>query len=185
MLGQRRRSPRTILLAAGTAILMITGFTGCARAGGDQEVVSAGGEATPERVADRAQKITQYRDCLVQQGIPLLEQPTEEGLPQIDKNRAPAEKVSAGLQECRKQLPDGGELVKVSQEDIQARQRYAACIRDHGVLSYPDPDPRTGEQIPNEELARQLKNDPELPAAEQACQSVRPSTSNEKGTVGG
>ncbi|HEV2779613.1 MAG TPA: hypothetical protein VGX25_09450 [Actinophytocola sp.] len=182
MIKSYRRSPRASLLLAGIAVLATAGLAGCSTGNGDEGVVSAGGTTTSTQAADREMRIKQYRDCLTQHGIPLLDQPTEEGLPQIDKNRVPADRVSVALQECRESLPTGGDVDKPAQEDIEARQRYAACIREHGVPAYPDPDPQSGEQRMSDELSRQLKNDPKLPAAEQACQSVLPSG---KGTVGG
>lgn len=170
-------------LAAGIAVLTATVLAACADAGGDDGVISAGGTATSGQAVDREQMIKQYRDCLSQQDIPLLDQPTEEGLPQIDKGRVSPDKVSAAMEVCRRYLPTGGDAERPAQEDIEARQRYAECIREHGVPSYPDPDPRTGEERMSEEQSRELKDDPKLPAAQQECQSVLPSGG--KGTVGG
>ena len=185
MIKQRLRLPRAPCLAAGIVILTAAMLAGCASDNGDEGVVSAGGTATSGPAADREQKLEQYRDCLERHGIPLLDYPTGEGLPQIDKGRTSTEKLSAAFEECRAYLPTGGDIVRLPQTDIEAWRRYAACIRENGVADYPDPDPRGGEQRVGEELGRRLKDDPKLPAALEACRSALPSGPDGKGTVGG
>jgi hypothetical protein len=170
-------------IATGIAVLAATGLAACTSAGGNQGVVSVGGTRTSERAADREQMIQKYRDCLTEQGIPLLDQPTDEGIPQVDKEHVTPEKVSAAMAKCQAYVPTGGDAERPAQSDIEARQHYAECIREHGVPSYPDPDPQTGAERMTDEQARELKNDPKLPAAQEACQSVLPSGG--KGTVGG
>jgi len=54
---------------------------------------------------------------------------------------------------------------------------YAACIRSHGVPNFPDPKPGGGFNISSN------PNDPQLQAAQQACQSLLPGSGNE--TSGG
>lgn len=171
-------------IATGIIVLAAAaGLAACTAAGSDEGVVSAGGTQSAGKTADREEMIEKYRDCLTRLGIPLLDQPTGEGIPQVDKERATPEKISAAMAECREYVPTGGDAERPAQSDIEARQRYAECVREHGVPSYPDPDPRTGAERMTDEQAAELKNDPRFPAAQQACQSVLPSGG--KGTVGG
>lgn len=55
---------------------------------------------------------------------------------------------------------------------------YAACIRSHGVPNFPDPTPGGGFNITNN------PNDPQLQAAQQACQSLLPGGSQQETTGG-
>jgi hypothetical protein len=170
-------------IAIGIAVLAAVWLSACTPAGGDEDVVSAGGTRSSTQTTDREETIKKYRDCLTEQGIPLLDQPTDEGLPQIDKEHVTPEKVSAATEKCQAFVPTGGDTERPAQSDIEARQRYAECVREHGVPSYPDPDPQTGAEQMTDEQAAELKNDPKLPAAQEACQSALPSGG--KGTVGG
>lgn len=178
-------SRRGRLFTVGAVLMAVVGLAGCSGEKGDEGVVSVGGTTASSRAADRAQQVEEYRTCLEQHDVPLLDYPTEEGLPQVDKNRVSAEKVSAALEECRGHLPAGGDAVRPAPEDVTGWQRYAACLREHGVSDYPDPDPQSGEPRMNDQQAQQIKEDPDLPAAQQACQSELPSSAGGKGTVGG
>jgi hypothetical protein len=43
-------------------------------------------------------------------------------------------------------------------------REYSACMREHGLPTFPDPDPQHGLQLP-----KSLLNDPSYAAADQAC----------------
>ncbi|HET8658082.1 MAG TPA: hypothetical protein VFM55_03690 [Micromonosporaceae bacterium] len=118
---------------------------------------------------DREYQVERYRDCLLQHGVTLLDHPTAEGMPQVDKQRTPVEVVSVAYERCRLLLPTAGEVVKVAPEEIEARRRLAVCVREQGVPEYPDPDPVTGDPRVSDELAIRLKGDPRLAAAVQEC----------------
>jgi hypothetical protein len=181
----RISSWRGHLLAVGAVLVAVMGLAGCSGGRGEEGVVSVGGPTSASRSVDREQQVDEYRACLEQHDVPLLDYPTEEGLPQVDKTRVSAEKVSSALEACRAHLPDGGDAVRPMTEDVEAWRQYAACLREHGVPDYPDPDPRSGEPRMNDQQARQIKEDPDLSAAQQACQSELPSSAGGKGTVGG
>jgi hypothetical protein len=55
---------------------------------------------------------------------------------------------------------------------------YATCIRSHGVPNFPDPKPGGGFNITNN------PNDPQLQAAQQACQNLLPGGSQQQTTGG-
>ncbi|MDP9793532.1 hypothetical protein J2S43_002044 [Catenuloplanes nepalensis] len=48
--------------------------------------------------------------------------------------------VRAAAEKCRPLLPNGGEVEPLSEEERQAALTFAACMREHGVEDYPDPD---------------------------------------------
>jgi hypothetical protein len=55
---------------------------------------------------------------------------------------------------------------------------YAACIRNHGVPNFPDPEPNGGFKM------KANPNDPTLQAAEQACASLLPGGGQNQTTGG-
>jgi len=59
----------------------------------------------------------------------------------------------------------------------QSALAYTTCIRSHGVPNFPDPTPSGGFNISSN------PNDPQLQAAQQACQSLLPNGGNQ--TSGG
>jgi hypothetical protein len=158
------RGISTIAVAVGISVL-----AACSGENDSPDVASVDGSSSTGM--DREQQIAAYRDCLTENGVLLLEEPTAEGLPQVDKERTPAEAMSKATEACRAQLPSGGDVVQPDADEIAARQRYAECIRENGIPAYPDPDPRTGDPGIDEELDRRLKDSPNLAAAEQACRS--------------
>ncbi|MET0132892.1 MAG: hypothetical protein ABW215_04785 [Kibdelosporangium sp.] len=180
-----RQSARFTSALALTA-LTLTGVVigGCSSPEQQPEVVSVGGassQAATTAAPDNQQRIKQYRECLQAQGVVLLDYPTAEGLPQIDKNRTVADKLPAAMAACREFVPSGGDAQRPAQSDIEARQRYAACVREHGIAEYPDPDPQTGDPRISDELGARLKNDPRTRAAMDACDGILVGA----GTVGG
>jgi len=172
----------------GLAVLALA-CAGCGAGAGDPGTpgssVVAVGTAPPPSAADRQTRIGQYRDCLQHNGVVLLDEATSEGMPQIDKGRTPQDKVAAAMDQCRQLLPAGDDAPKPAPGDIEVRQRYAQCIRDHGIPAYPDPDPVTGTEQLSDELSARLKTDPKMADALQACQSILAAGSNGKGQVGG
>jgi hypothetical protein len=48
--------------------------------------------------------------------------------------------IDAAEKECRKLLPNGGQLGKPDAKQMEEMRKMAKCLRDHGVDA-PDPDP--------------------------------------------
>jgi hypothetical protein len=162
-------------------------LAGCGAADDAPPVASVGGPAgtgTASPAADRDRLVQQYGDCMRRNGVILLEVRTEEGLPQIDKRRTPAERVGIALERCRAYLPTADAPPALSPADLEARRRHSECVRAKGVPDYPDPDPRTGEPAMSDELSRRVKDDPELQPALEACRANLPSPTS-TGKVGG
>jgi hypothetical protein len=65
-----------------------------------------------------------------------------------------------------------------TQNPVQAAFRFSACMRDHGVTNFPDPQAITqnGEQgVRIQDVGR--KGSPQLAAAQKACQGILPAPS--------
>ncbi|WP_322767228.1 hypothetical protein [Frankia sp. Cr1] len=169
--------------AAGLTVALLSG---CAGGGGTSHVVSvsAGSPSAVQSSADRGSQATRYRDCLLSNGVTLLDQSTAEGMPQIDKERTNIGVVNAASQRCRPYLPAAVDAERPDQQAVEAQRRLAVCLRGHGVPEYPDPDPVTGDPRVSDQLAARLKDDPSLASGLQTCQQqVWPATGG--GTIGG
>lgn len=170
------RSARLAIVAATCAAL-----TGCGAANPTTTVASAGPQGTSPTKAPRS--AAAYVACMREHDIAMLDELTAEGRPQVDKNAVSESALTGALEACEHLLPEATTDEQLSGEDLAARQRYAACLRNHGVPEYPDPDPARPDAEISEDLASRLKANPQLPAAEEACRSELPNDG--KGTVGG
>ena len=180
-----RGRARRALPLLGLALLL----AGCGAAKEDPPVASVAGAGTSEGdsaspAADRTQALQQYGECLRRNGVVLLDVQTEEGIPQVDKRRTPADRVGTALERCRTYVPNADAPVALSPADLEARRQHAGCVRSKGVPDYPDPDPHTGEPAMTDEVARRIKDDPNLQSALEACRVLLPSPTA-TGKVGG
>ena len=164
---RRAATAATILLAA--AALSGCGGSGDTPGVASAQNVSTGGGASPSG----GQSANAFADCMVAAGVVMYK--TDEGVWAVDKDRTSAAKSLAGYKKCaRYQVVSTGSPTHVSQQDLEARRRYAACIRQHGVPAFPDPDPQTGETN-LESLGGTLKADPKFQGALEACRNTLPS----------
>ncbi|WP_322759051.1 hypothetical protein [Frankia sp. Cr2] len=171
---------------AAVVLAAVALLSGCAGGGEPPHVASVSAvspSATPGS-ADRGSEIKRYRDCLLSNGVTLLDQPTAEDMPQIDKQRTNLNVLATAGERCRPYLPAAVDATRPDQQAVEAQRRLAECLRGHGVPEYPDPDPVTGDPRVSDQLAVRLKDDPSLASALRTCQQqVGPAASG--GTVGG
>ncbi|MFJ8080759.1 hypothetical protein ACIQ6Y_08985 [Streptomyces sp. NPDC096205] len=168
-----RRTRRTGLLAAVPLLVLALGLTGCG--GSDDTPSVATAQTSPGAGGSRAddeEQAQKYARCLRDQGVVMKE--TAEGAPEIDKEKTSVEKIMSATEKCRALQPAASAPPRLPAEDIEKRGRYAACLREHGLPDYPDPDPRTGETELDEDLARRIKTDPEARKALEACRNLLP-----------
>jgi hypothetical protein len=87
----------------------------------------------------------------------------------IGKQGQDGAKTKAAMEACREFMPGGGEPPTVSPEIIEQGRKFAQCMRDHGLTTFPDPDPDAeGGQAVNVD-----PNDPTFKAANEACKDLR------------
>jgi len=77
-------------------------------------------------------------------------------------------RYQAANKACQQLLPDGGQVPAPSGQLLAEEVRLAACMRDHGVLSFPDPDNVNGAF----DLGGIDRSTPKYQAAFASCQSV-------------
>jgi len=168
------------------AVLAAVSVAGCRGSSEEPQVASAGGAAAapvaspgPARSADREEQLRQFTACMREQGIDMPDPEPGAGGGRIriggpDGGDDPqqAAKTEQAMQVCRSLLPNGGEPPKLDAEQQEQFQRFAQCMREHGV-DMPDPEPGTGRIIIRRSGGPD-PNDPDFEAAQQACQDLRP-----------
>src|SRR5262249_40047772 len=125
-----------------------------------------------------------YAECLRSHGLVMEEYTAEDGSTRSrpDKTRNDIQAINDAVTACVDLLPtdDPSSTAAPSAEALATRLRSAACIREHGVTEFPDPDPATGD-FPIDEA---VKYHPSMRTAMEACRSMLPG-SDGPGTVGG
>lgn len=145
---------------------------GVATAGGNGDS-GAGSSQTPADDEEARQKFAQ---CMRDNGVDMPDpEPGERPRMELNGDRA---KVEKAMDECRDLLPNGGNF-NPSQEDIEAMQKMADCMRDNGVPEFPDPDPEGGIRIQRDSGID--PQDPTFQAAQEKCREFMP----ERGPQGG
>jgi hypothetical protein len=113
--------------------------------------------------ANNQERLRQYVTCLREHGVEVAD--PEAGKQVQLNNDRPQDKEAA--QACRQYLPTAA---KGGSTDSNSMREYAACMRQHGLPGFPDPDPDHGLQIP-----KSLMSDPAYEAADRECgEGVKP-----------
>ncbi len=141
---------------------------------------AAGGSGAGHEASPAAQAIA-YTACMHAHGMPNFPEPTvsEHGGETSIKMAVPASvgenpRFKPAQEACRKLLPGGGPGNQAPLTPAQQEQylRAAACIRSHGVPSFPDPTfSGGGVHIEHEKLN---ESSPAFKAAVHDCESLIP-----------
>lgn len=163
---------RRALIVAVIAVFV----TGCSTSPEPGPRPTAGGHSAAE-----------YAACLRSHGLTMEQYTADDGSTQSrpDKNRNDITTITQATEACKALLPvatDAGTTAP-SAADIEARRRYAACIRGKGVPDFPDPDPRTGDFVMDGDLGQRIKENPAIAQAMEACQNQLPTSTG--GVIGG
>lgn len=133
---------------------------------------SHGSGASPTPSANPEQVYTQLARCLRAHGGTEPD-PTfdDQGMPHWAQ--PPKQQPAAAQQACQSILQQVTQnQPHLSASQIQQMQTFSRCMRDHGVPSFPDPDPQTG--VPNYQQAGISQTDPSVQQAYQQCRSQLP-----------
>ncbi|NUR74043.1 MAG: hypothetical protein HOU81_24790 [Hamadaea sp.] len=173
-----RKYAFTAVLVAG---LVLTGCKssgpGVASAGSGAPVVSSSTSAGPSPAADEGERAIQFQQCMRDHGVEVQTEEDKGGVA-IQASPGQKQKALAATEACRMYLPGGADKPRMAPEDIERLRQFAQCMRDHGILDWPDPDPETGAVQFTDAAA--IKRDPKLPEAMRACDNLQP-----HGTSGG
>jgi hypothetical protein len=87
----------------------------------------------------------------------------------VNRSEAASSTFQAARRASAKYYPPTAPIQHVSTQEMQRLLAVSRCMRAHGVSSFPDPDPTTGELTTPAGIDR---NSPVVVAALQACQSL-------------
>ncbi|WP_131738818.1 hypothetical protein [Actinomadura roseirufa] len=154
---------------------------------GDDGKAAASGTA---KAAGDQDKMRKFAQCMRENGVdmkdPSGDGPIEfrAGGPGKGKGDGPGtgelKGVEAAQKKCAYLMPNGGKPHKAKPEDVAKQRVYSRCMREHGIASFPDPDPEGGLKI---KVEKGGSIDPESQAfkdADGACRKFGP-----KGGPGG
>ncbi|NUT37241.1 MAG: hypothetical protein HOV79_29670 [Hamadaea sp.] len=175
-----RRGLAVAVFAAGLLL------AGCASKGGP-EVASAGGQrpapsgsAMPSPAADEQERALQFQRCMADHGVE-VQTSTEKGAVEIAASPGQKDKLMAATDACQMYLPAGVKTGPRSAEDIEKLRQHSACMREHGVPEWPDPDAEGNIRFADDQQALAMKKNPKVAAAFEACRSFSPDAG--KGTA--
>jgi hypothetical protein len=148
--------------------LAVTVVTGCGgNTGSGVATAGSGGPTTtqagPPPSSNTQDRLLQYAQCLRQHGVQVPD-PGQGKNVQVTVTNQPQAKAAA---EACQQYAVGADNGAKSSADIAQERAYASCMRQHGVASFPDPDPNNGLVVPKTVL-----NSPNYPAADRQCASA-------------
>jgi hypothetical protein len=130
--------------------------------------------------ASKAEDVRRFSVCMRSNGVPRFPDPKPSGNGMsltigpgsgIDPS---SPQFKAAQKSCEKLLPSGGKADPAMQAKARAQAlRFSACMRSHGLPSFPDPTfSGGGIQL---SVGRALNpNSPVFKAAQKACESITP-----------
>jgi hypothetical protein len=152
--------------------MLVLAVAACAGADDGGAVASAGTpSAAPPASGSAASGLSQqekalkFAQCMREHGVPMDDPDPGGGMgmkvggPGIDQA-----KVQAAQQACRQYSPFGEGGPQQDAARAERLRKFAQCMRDNGVPSFPDPD---GGMM---RIEQSVATDPDFPAAQQKCE---------------
>ena len=175
-----RRGAAVLALLGGVAVC-VAACGGSASPGvasvGQATSATTGAEAAPggSSATDYADAVA-YAKCMRAHGVGNFPDPTSnggfiiKGSGSANPSHSPA--YSSANKACQHLLPNDGQPTKAQQQQVEATAlKYSQCMRAHGVLNFPDPNPNDpGINLGGNESID--GNTPQFQAAMKTCRSV-------------
>lgn len=171
-----RRTRWGLLVTLAVAIAVAAG---CSSGSGSPGVASLGGSSSPNDSpsgSSSADPIA-YSQCMRAHGVPDFPDPDAQG--RLDIHVGPGSDLNpnsptfkAAQQACQSLQPTVS--AQQQQQNYQALLKFSACMREHGIKDFPDPQPDGKMRIsagPGSDLS---PNSPAFQAAQRACQKYMP-----------
>jgi hypothetical protein len=161
-------------LAALALIAMATLISACGSSAPTQTVSSSGGNNT----ATTHEKAVKFAECMRNNGVSAFPDPPASGGLTIDgiangsslDTNSPA--FTQAIRACRGLEPPGFTGRKATPQQMDARLKFAQCMRDNGINDFPDPTPN-GPLIDTNRIpslaGKDPRSDPELNGAMHKC----------------
>lgn len=108
-----------------------------------------------------------FAQCLRDLGVDAKD-PDAAGTPVIDPAQSDDPNVQKAVDACQSMLPGGSVRPSATASDQKQLATFAACVREHGLPDFPDPEPGgTGGAFAGSGVDR---NNPAFQTATKACQ---------------
>jgi hypothetical protein len=159
---------RGILAAIPLALTLALAGCGANDAGGsDVASVSTGKPAAAPSASasvDRAGMGLKFAQCMRENGVPMDDpEPGKGVMLKMDKSISP-ETAQKAQEACKEYAPTGGGPDgKADPKRAESMRKFAQCMRDNGVESFPDPE-GAGLRVTGE-----TGDDPDFKAAQEKC----------------
>ncbi|MEV4510732.1 hypothetical protein AB0K00_17390 [Dactylosporangium sp. NPDC049525] len=150
---------RRHLYGATAVFALALALTGC---GGDDTAGTPKAGPTATASLDRQAKGVKFAQCMRENGIDVPDpEPGKPALMQF-KNVDQA-KVEKAMEACREWAPEGMTGGKQDPQQAEQMRKFAQCMRDNGVESFPDQE---GNGI---RIDAKVAEDPDFKAANEKC----------------
>jgi hypothetical protein len=163
-------------------LLLALGMAGCDGGDGGDGVATAdgsGGRATssgqPGGLSEQENAL-KFGRCMRDNGVPNFPDPkfNDGGGMSIDAPEgSDPQKIDAAMKPCKQYLPNGGEPAKLDPQRVEQLRRFARCMRENGLPSFPDPGPDGGIQMNSNDPDLNPQS-PKFQAAQKACAKYEP-----------
>jgi len=143
--------PAGILLAAG----LLASLAGCGSKSSDGVATAGGGSsASASSGSTSTGDPFKFAQCMRDNGIKNWPDPqpdsggSKDGGPArvIAPEGADPQQIRQAMEKCKQYLPNGGDAPQDSAADLEERRKFAQCMRDNGLTSFPDPSGESGNQ---------------------------------------
>jgi hypothetical protein len=162
---------------AALALTVLAFATGaCSKPSGEGVATAGGGnsqtQTNPSAASDNpAERVRQFVECMRAEGVDLPDPEPGDNTGKTslrfaydakDKNE-----IGSAMEKCNEFLPQGGERLPRTPEQIEQNRVFARCVRENGIPDFPDPGP-DGEFSADAGIN---KEDPAVRAAIDKCRS--------------
>jgi hypothetical protein len=175
--------------------LLALGLAGCGGRNGSGVATAGGGKnnkpSASAQPGDRDEQMRKFAACMRAHGVDMPDPQSDTGSGDTGsgvsvirsgdpgKDLGPDSPTFKAAQEaCRSLAPNGGDMPKPNEQQLEQMRKFAACMRAHGV-DIPDPDPDGGGITVQSAGPGPHKgpdpNDPTFKAAQEACRNLLPS----------
>ncbi|MFI0420685.1 hypothetical protein [Spongiactinospora sp. 9N601] len=179
-----RRSIRGAFAAAPLALAMALLLGGCA--GGDAEGPGVAGAGNGSAGASTGPSLSpdemgvKFAQCMRENGVDMEDPKPGQGI-RLKFTQGDKAKTDKAMEACRQYNPQANATGAPDPEAEERGRAFAACMREKGVEAFPDPKPgQRGIMITGE-----VAKDPDLEAAQKACQDIMPGPGRSGAGTGG
>jgi hypothetical protein len=116
----------------------------------------------PPPATNTQDRLRQYAQCLRQHGVSVPDPSQGKGVQISTPNQPQAKAAAQACQQYAVGADNGGKAAASVPQD----RAFAACMRQHGIADFPDPEPTNGLVVPKSVLQA-----PGYQAAGRACDS--------------